>query len=61
MTEPQPEDVSGRDWRGAEAKQDARVELAGVRTGLAPERTRLSSDRTLMAILRLALRIGLLG
>ena len=55
MTEPQPEDMSSREWQGAEVKQDARVELAGVRTGLALERTRMSSDRTLMAIMRTAL------
>jgi putative membrane protein len=61
MTEPQPEDVSGRDWRGAEAKQNARVELAGVRTGLALERTRMSSDRTLMAIMRTALAMITFG
>jgi putative membrane protein len=50
-----PDDDSAEDWRGPEARGDARVELAGVRTGLALERTRMSSDRTLMAIMRTAL------
>jgi hypothetical protein len=33
MTEPR-QDVEVGDWRGPEARGDARVELAGVRTGL---------------------------
>ena len=49
------------DWRGPEARVDARVELAGVRTGLALERTRMSSDRTLMAIMRTALSMIAFG
>jgi putative membrane protein len=53
------EDRSERllDWRGAAAIEDARVELAGVRTGLALERTRMSADRTLMAVMRTSLAL----
>jgi putative membrane protein len=54
-----PDPATERDWRGAMAIADARIELAAVRTGLALERTRLSADRTLMAVMRTAL--GLIG
>jgi uncharacterized membrane protein YidH (DUF202 family) len=45
------------DWRGAAAREDPRVELASVRTGLALERTRMNADRTLMAVMRTALAL----
>jgi putative membrane protein len=57
VSDSQLKDDSPGEWRGPEARQDARVELAGVRTGLAMERTRMSSDRTLMAIMRTSLAL----